>query len=190
MDIKTEKNKFLKNEITTLSIDGGFSRGYVYRKDLEQNDKDRKKFKKYIRKLISEYNVKFTDEYNKYSSEQLEKKCIEDIQNFKKELNNKFKDRNILKDNNFRIGTSQKILNLYLKYLWCLGYIEYEPPHCPLDSTIIKDCLKENVKWTEIDEIKEYLRLIEKSKKCAGNKNQTIAQWELKEWNDKIINNN
>lgn len=38
--------------------------------------------------------------------------------------------------NVFRIGSAQKALNLYRKYLWCLGYIPF-PPHCPFDATII-----------------------------------------------------
>ena len=188
MNKKTEKNKFLKNEITTLSIDGGFSRGYVYRSDPKVSDKGKEEFKKYIRKLINEYYFKFTNIYSKYNSEQLEKEYIGDIKYFKSAINNKFKDKHILADNNFRIGNTQKILNLYLKYLWCLGYIEYEPPHCPVDSNIIKE-LGEKIKWTKIDDIEIYLDLIYKIKNLAKNKNETIAQWELKLWNDKIVNN-
>jgi hypothetical protein len=39
--------------------------------------------------------------------------------------------------NLFRVGTAQKALNLYLKYLWCLGEIK-TPPHCPFDRGIIQ----------------------------------------------------
>jgi hypothetical protein len=49
-----------------------------------------------------------------------------------------------------RIGLAQKALNLYLKYLWCLGEI-HEPPHCPLDSIVlgqVPGC--KDVRWTLI----------------------------------------
>src|SRR5262245_47199684 len=37
----------------------------------------------------------------------------------------------------FRIGVSQKLVNLYLKYLWVAGLCP-EPPHCPIDG-IVRD---------------------------------------------------
>ncbi len=62
-------------------------------------------------------------------------------------MTTEFKD--ILFGNGFRVGIAQKALNLYLKYLWCLGKIT-EPPHCPFDSIIISE-IKCNIKWTEMD---------------------------------------
>lgn len=41
-----------------------------------------------------------------------------------------------LRGGRFRIGIAQKCLNLYLKYLWCVGEI-LTPPHCPFDATMI-----------------------------------------------------
>jgi len=49
-------------------------------------------------------------------------------------LSNRF--REILIGGRLRYGTSQKGLNLYLKYLWRLGLIGV-PPHCPVDSIVL-----------------------------------------------------
>ena len=35
----------------------------------------------------------------------------------------------------FRIGISQKLINVHLKYLWAAGLCP-EPPHCPIDRSI------------------------------------------------------
>ena len=37
----------------------------------------------------------------------------------------------------FKIGHSQKLLNLMLKYYWCLEWLKYTPPHCPIDRMIL-----------------------------------------------------
>ncbi len=59
----------------------------------------------------------------------------------------------------FRIGLAQKALNLWLKYMWCLGEIP-TPPHCPFDSNII-DALPGcgHIKWTKLDSVDEYTQL-------------------------------
>ena len=84
----------------------------------------------------------------------------------------------VLKDG-YRYGIAQKLLNLILKYLWCLGHIA-EPPHCPIDRIVIdKTSLKGRVNWTEIKDQTQYLRVIEKVKGLAGTKQLSVAQWEL-----------
>jgi hypothetical protein len=56
----------------------------------------------------------------------------------------------------YKYGVAQKLLNLFLKYLWCLGTIA-EPPHCPVDRIIIgKTCYKDK-NWTEIVQRSEQL---------------------------------
>lgn len=37
---------------------------------------------------------------------------------------------------NINFGVAQKLLNLYLKYLWTFGYIKPIPPHFPVDRMI------------------------------------------------------
>ena len=90
----------------------------------------------------------------------------------------------------FRIGIAQKALNLYLKYGWARGIIE-EPPHCPIDLTVLEkiekcpsdaQCKICRKTWTEIDTIEEYLHFIDKARIEADARRQTLACWELKIW--------
>ena len=52
----------------------------------------------------------------------------------------------------FRIGQSQKLLNMLLKYYWGMGWLKKHPPHCPIDRNILEEKkLKNNEskKWKE-----------------------------------------
>ena len=51
----------------------------------------------------------------------------------------------------FRIGITQKLVNLHLKYLWVADVIS-EPPHCPLDG-IVRDLAGTDYNWTKNDSI-------------------------------------
>lgn len=93
-------------------------------------------------------------------------------------MTSRFSD--LLQNGLFRIGIAQKGLNLYLKYLWCVGEIP-EPPHCPFDSVIIAHLPpKLRLNWTEIGTIQEYEQLINAARIVAGNK--SLAEWELSAW--------
>lgn len=92
------------------------------------------------------------------------------------------KGRGLLRRRGYKFGVAQKLLNLLLKYLWCLGRIP-EPPHCPVDSIIIgKTRLKGTVKWTKIVSHAEYRKVIAVIKEVADEKGLSIAQWELREF--------
>ncbi len=96
----------------------------------------------------------------------------------------------ILKSNRFRIGTAQKILNLYLKYLWVLGWIP-EPLHCPFDSIVITELgLDPGIKFTKFDSGEDYRRLVTMAAQNAKDAELSIAQWELKLWNQRVIKEN
>lgn len=85
-----------------------------------------------------------------------------------------------LQNRRFRIGIAQKALNLYLKYLWCVGLIPI-PPHCPFDSIIIghlPEC--KHLNWTAIDSIDDYQKLVNAARKKIDDK--PIAEWELEIW--------
>lgn len=85
----------------------------------------------------------------------------------------------LLHNDRFRIGTAQKVLNLYLKYLWCYDLIVM-PPHCPIDNQILIKAKVTGVRWTTVDSIEQYKDWIKKIRNVAGK--QLIAQWELTEW--------
>lgn len=90
----------------------------------------------------------------------------------------------IFNDGRFRIGHAQKALNLYLKYLWCFGQIP-EPPHCPIDFVILKRIPGfGSVRWTKIDSVADYMKVIEAARHEASHKKLSLSQWELLAYNE------
>lgn len=91
-----------------------------------------------------------------------------------------------LRAGRFRIGSAQKVLNLYLKYLWCIGEVAM-PPHCPFDSIVlaaIPGC--QQVRWTQFDSADEYERIVDAAKTIAGG--LPLAEWELGMYNVALTN--
>jgi len=93
--------------------------------------------------------------------------------------------RAILNGKKFRIGVAQKALNLYLKYLWCLGKIP-QPPHCPFDFRIIAKLSDyKGPRWTDLDCEKDYRSLVAAAKLKAQG--VPLAVWELQIYNNSKI---
>jgi hypothetical protein len=92
----------------------------------------------------------------------------------------------VLYEGRFRIGISQKIINLFLKYMWSMDEIP-EPCHCPMDG-IVKSQIQENlgktalVDWTQLDNMIDYLDYVKAVKQIAIEKNMSIAEWEFLNW--------
>lgn len=89
----------------------------------------------------------------------------------------------LLHNGRFRIGVAQKALNLYLKYLWCLGEVA-EPPHCPFDNIIIStldNC--GGINWTEFDDSLTYEHLVHQARLKAEALDLSLGEWELQEFN-------
>ena len=86
--------------------------------------------------------------------------------------------RAILVNGRLRYGTSQKALNLYLKYLCRLGIIT-TPPHCPVDSIVLAAGDVDGA-WTKCDSEKEYMQWINRLRWKA--RPLTLAEWELRMW--------
>ena len=85
----------------------------------------------------------------------------------------------LLGPHGYKVGVAQKLLNLQLKYLWCLGVIP-EPPHCPIDRVIIsKTPLRDVVAWTNITCIDTYRDVIRAVRVLADRAGLSIANWEL-----------
>jgi len=83
-----------------------------------------------------------------------------------------------LHDGRLRIGVSQKLINLHLKYLWAAGFIQ-EPPHCPIDG-IIRDKAGIDYDWTTNDSIDDYKRAVAQLRKVANGR--SLSVWELEEF--------
>lgn len=88
-------------------------------------------------------------------------------------------DPGILGEAGYKYGIAQKLLNLALKYYWCLGLIK-EPPHCPIDRIIIsKTRYNGRINWTQILRRSEYEEVIKEVKTLARKKGLSIPRWEL-----------
>lgn len=86
-----------------------------------------------------------------------------------------------LLSNGYPFGIAQKLLNVYLKYHRCSGWIS-EPPHCPIDRTILRRLALENrFIWTTMKK-SDYRTAIIELKKVALAAGLSPARWELNEF--------
>ena len=170
-DLKDILSRFLERETLTLTISGALGRNKTYR-DNRVTEKQRKEFRDSLRNQLR-------SKLKEYEKGQVrEKDHVANIEDLSSVLSKGYSE--ILADGQFRIGTAQKALNLYLKYCWARGIIE-EPPHCPIDSIVLKK-IKSSVAWTQIRELEEYKRLIGKVREEAEAQGKTLARWELDVW--------
>lgn len=167
------KDRFIQNELWYLSLAGAFQRNKVYSKDIV-DPKEHKKiaFKEKLKESVLEV-AKF---YNQFISDDVH------IANIKAIISGNAND--ILDGGRLKFGTVQKLLNLYLKYMWCIGKLEHIPPHCPVDSIILdKSTSFRNAKWTKLDCEKEYMLYVEDLREVARAKGIHLAEWELEIFN-------
>lgn len=165
------KQSYLRIEFLSLTVNGALGRSNTYSESA--TDAEKSKF----RDSLCMELLKCEKLYLKRVSEADHLKSIIDLSTT---LSQRFSP--CLKGGCFRIGIAQKALNLYLKYLWCIGIIE-EPPHCPFDYNIIKKIPGyKGDSWTSINSIADYKELVSEAKKVAGEK--TLSLWELSLWNE------
>lgn len=78
-----------------------------------------------------------------------------------------------------RYGLAAKLLNTWLKGLWCLGLIP-TPPHCPVDSVIQQRIPGgHRIPWTQMTTQDQYLRVICALQRAADRSSMSLAEWEL-----------
>ncbi|MGL4909496.1 MAG: hypothetical protein ACRC3G_09195 [Bacteroidales bacterium] len=167
--IEDLKEEFLISECWTLTINGAFQHVSIYKKEFANNEGVRKEFRDSLRTFIEQLVPQYAETID-------EKQHLHNIQEIINFSNTYHKD--LLKNEKLNFGVSQKLLNLYLKYLWCLGKI-VTPPHFPVDRIIqsrleIKE--KDIVCWSKMEKKEEYLNII--TQVSQGN----YAEWELEEW--------
>ena len=100
----------------------------------------------------------------------------------------------ILRDGRFRIGPTQKALNLFLKYQWARGLIS-PPPHCPVDSIVLDEIRRSpgccgcpicrTATWTAMDDVRHYEHIIAVAKRVARRKGWSLPEWELRIWQER-----
>lgn len=163
------KQTFINYEIWILTFGGAFQRAGVYLPTVDEKVRSdfRKHLKIEVETLLSQYLASVSDEQH--------------IKNIKL-LSNKTatsKYTSYLTNGTLNFGVSQKLLNLYLKYQWCLGNI-VEPPHFPVDRIIQGTLGGKLVNWTSMIDEKDYLEIIKRARTIAEEQELSLAAWELK----------
>ena len=175
------KSEYIINELWILSIAGAFQRANIYAPNSLKASK--KAFKKDL-KIYLEQLIK--DQYYNEVNELTHIANIHALSDYSKKFDT------LLKNGKLNFGVSQKILNLFLKYIWCLKLIPM-PPHFPVDRLIqvkLNKKAKDNsfetriiVPWTQLEDDSEYLEIIILAKKIknADKKyaNMSLAEMEL-----------
>ena len=164
------REQFLQLIALSDAQSSSFQRANVYASKVsdEQRDKFVKEFKKKLIELEKVYKQPVSPDEH-----------LKNIEAFANNLSNSFPT--VLLNRKMRIGIAQKAINLYLKYIWCYGWIP-EPPHCPIDSTVLQE-IGDPDAWTKINCIQKYSEKIEKIAAKKGKK--SFSEWEYELWNKK-----
>jgi hypothetical protein len=85
----------------------------------------------------------------------------------------------LLSDGHLRFGTSQKALNLYLKFMWRLGKVA-TPPHCPVDRIVLNAGGIFDGVWTKCDSPQQYMGWVNALRKKAMP--LSLSEWEHQIW--------
>ncbi len=136
------KNRFLRNEMWMLSLQGGFQRAYCYNLSTKDIEARKVVFKKSLRAHIDDNLLP------QYSQEISDERHMANIRSII-ELSQQYAE--IFSKGMINFGISQKILNLYLKYLWVAGVIP-TPPHFPVDRIIQEKLrIRDLQPWTQFE---------------------------------------
>jgi len=162
------KEKFINNEFWTLTFAAAFQRANVYKDNV--SDAEKGEFKSKTRAYIENSLMIYYSENT--VSDEMHIDNIEKLSFFTKQFSN------ILQKGKLNFGVSQKMLNLYLKYLWCHNKIS-EPPHFPVDRRIQENIgFKPVVSWTRFTDSSDYMRIIH-FVRAKNNEFPSIAEFEL-----------
>ncbi len=168
----------LNNIIIRTTLNGALQRGKVYKKGLPDNKKAvfRKSLAKELGIVMQKVQQKQT--YNDAAH-------FKTIERFATHISKNYGD--VLHQRKLRIGTAQKMINLYWKMSWLLHQQHMPPIHCPFDSVVIKqlDTSVQHIRWTTSNSMEDYKLLVKAAKKVAGN-NVSIAEWELENYGLKV----
>lgn len=163
------KEKFIQNEIWVLVIGAAFGRAKVYKQ--EASDEAKKELKNRLREVVEGDLLPLYKKGMDSDDNHLE--------NISRLVKTSEKYSGILNGGKLRFGVAQKLLNLYLKYQWCLNQDMPAPPHFPVDRIIQKlSGVKPIVSWTKLDCSKEYMEIINRVREKVKDQ-ASVAQYEL-----------
>lgn len=164
------KKRFLHNEVWTLTFGAAFQRANIYRNN--PNAALKGNLKTDLRAFVE--NELLPQYVSSPPNDEVH------IKNIYRLCEHSSKHSRILTNGKLNFGVGQKLLNLFLKYKWCLNEIE-EPPHFPVDRRIQENInYQPIVAWTRFKDEKEYLKIIAFVKENMKEKGYTsLADFEL-----------
>ena len=169
MDKKTE---YLVRELWILAWNASVQHAALYKSGMWQSQ--RNEINLFRSRVINHVKTKVLPQYSTMVGEPQHCKNIKDLIDFANKI-----EAGLLGENGYKYGVAQKVLNLSLKYYWCLGQIQ-EPPHCPVDKIVIdKTIYRGKINWTQMLAEEEYLKVISAIRSLAEQQRFSIAQWEL-----------
>lgn len=173
------KDKFLINEFWTLTFGAAFQRANVYNDSV--SDIQKSLFKTQIREYVE--STLLSHYFDSGVSDELHIENITKLSYFTEEFSY------MLQNGKLNFGVSQKLLNLYLKYLWCHNKIS-EPPHFPVDRRIQENIgFRPIVSWTKFENSIDYMRIID-FVRIINNEYHTIAEYELNHFERRVKTKN
>lgn len=178
MGAQSEQHRFIDDEILQSVFRASLSRGKnapIYKQGV--SDSQKREFRDFIkqelRTLAAEYRAAISQDEH-----------VENVTRLQKRLNERgtaLLHAHGTDAAHITFGRAQKLLNLYLKFCWCLGWTN-EPPQCPLDSLILAELRCNSPCWTSARFQKE--NYVDAMRICAVRAgNGSIAQWELDTFN-------
>ena len=186
MDMDDPKKKFLLHIFFSNSVFSAFAqrgKGKDGRKrgvyQPFPDTKRKEKFKDFLREFLEKYvDIKWRGK-KQLSSAELED-CMDKL---KEEVDEGFSDI-LNKDNESKItfGTVQKLVNLYLKYLWCTSQIDFDPPHCPVDGQVLGKIDWDGPLWPDMQKGDYQRAIMAITGKARKKRYKSVAEWELEEW--------
>lgn len=189
--LKFEKNRFIIEECMLASFQAGMQTrnknypvynklpdAFTIKREIRSQFDNTSNLKWSIFEFLDQYLLEIKE------NDINEEVHLRKIQELADTLSKQFKL--VLHEGRFRIGISQKVINLFMKYMWSMDEIP-EPCHCPMDS-IVKSQIQKKfgkislVDWTQLDNINDYLDYVKIVKKIAEKENLSIAKWEFYNW--------
>lgn len=162
----TKEIDFLKRQFFRISWSASTQRNPTYEKSA--SPEARALFLKEMgRFLMPKVNLEYSQEVsedNHYSN-------IEGLMEYGAETGH-----GLLLGGRYKSANAQKLLNVYLKFLWCAGLIT-RPPHCPVDAIVLRAAGIRDQNWTEMQTLEEYRQIVGLLKLAAGT--NSLADWEL-----------
>jgi len=187
---KEYKNQFIIEECMLFSVQAGLATRNknfpIYTRQKPNYETHDKKYQ-YGNTSKLKYEIfDFLENYlNEISADGMHEEVhLKRITQLADSMSEKFKP--VLHNQRFRIGVSQKIINLFLKYMWSINEIP-QPLHCPIDG-IVKSHIEKHfgktklVDWTRLDNIRDYEEYINLIRILIKTSDDSIAAWELKTW--------